>query len=275
MPTNAPTARTIVLSALYRQWEELGGLLFELSERQWQAPTALPGWSTHAVAAHVIGNESSLAGIAAPEVDIDTRAIAHVRNGIGAANERWVAGLAGVPGPRLAQRFADLTAARKPVLEAMSDQDFEAVTATPSGPGSYLRFLRVCLFDYWVHELDIRDAICMPRDESGDHARAAFSEIVDALGFVVGKKIGAPKGSSVVFDLTGPMAQRICVDVADRARVVPDLAGAPTTSLTLDSRLFTRLACGRVSAADHRTEISIAGDAELGGRVAENLAFAP
>jgi hypothetical protein len=62
------------------------------------------------------------------------------------------------------------------------------------------------------------------------------------------------------------------VEVGDRARVVEAVGGDPTATLELPSGVFTRLACGRLSPSD-ATGLSISGDAELGARVLENLAF--
>ena len=73
------------------------------------------------------------------------------------------------------------------------------------------------------------------------------------------------------FELTAPVARRIDVDVAERARVVDALAGEPAVTLTMPSAAFTRLACGR--AAPGAVEVGVDGDVELGRRVVENLAF--
>ena len=101
------------------------------------------------------------------------------------------------------------------------------------------------------------------------------------IGFAVGKKGRAPRGSSVTFALSGPLARDVHVAVGDpahperggRAAVVPTLPGPPTVTLGLDSRLFTRLCGGRVSPADRIDEITFAGDEALGRQIATNLAF--
>ncbi len=79
--------RADVLSGLFDAWHNIDRLLTGLSERQWQTPTPLPGWSVHNVVAHIIGTESALQGISTPEVDIDVSTLAHVRNDVGVANE--------------------------------------------------------------------------------------------------------------------------------------------------------------------------------------------
>ena len=41
----------------------------------------------------------------------------------------------------------------------MSDEEWNAVTMTPTGPDSYGRFMRIRVFDCWMHEEDIRDGV--------------------------------------------------------------------------------------------------------------------
>src|SRR5690606_24173300 len=95
-------------------------------------------------------------------------------------------------------------------------------------------------------------------------------EITAAIGYVVGKRAAAPAGSSVRFELTGPMARRIDVEVTDRARPVERLDGEPTVTLTVPGLHFTRLCGGR--GADPGA-VAIAGDEALGRAVVENLGF--
>jgi hypothetical protein len=54
---------------------------------------------------------------------------------------------------------------------------------------------------------------------------------------------------------------------------VDELPGDATTTITLDSRLFTRLAGGRVKAADHRDAITLGGDTAVGKQIVDNLTF--
>ena len=68
--------------------------------------------------------------------------------------------------------------------------------------------MRIRTFDCWLHEQDIRDAVGRPGGEDGAAAALALDEMTSAIGYVVGKKAGAPQGSRVRFDLTGPAARR-------------------------------------------------------------------
>jgi uncharacterized protein (TIGR03083 family) len=263
-----------VLSGLFDTWDSLGGLLTGLSEQQWQTPTPLPGWTVHNVVAHIIGTESVLHGISTPEADIDVSTLAHVRNDVGIANERWVRYLSAESEPELQDRFRSITADRRKRLTDMSDDDWNAPTLTPVGPESYGRFMRVRLFDCWMHEQDIRDGVGRPSPDaelSGPAGRLALDEIAATMGYVVGKLGKAPDGSRVAIELTGPLTRTIRVAVDGRARVVDDFGGLdPTSTVRLDGLLFTRLAGGRT---DDTAGIELSGEKEVGARVVEHLNF--
>ena len=97
----------------------------------------------------------------------------------------------------------------------MSDDDWNEITATPAGPDTYGRFMRVRDFDCWMHEHDIRDAVRRPADDTelaGPASRLALDEMAASMGFVVGKLGGAPDGSRVAIELTGPLRRTINVD---------------------------------------------------------------
>ncbi|MDT5274279.1 MAG: hypothetical protein QOG95_1211, partial [Mycobacterium sp.] len=109
-----------VLSGLFGTWESLDRLLSGLSEQQWQTPTPLPGWCVRNVVAHIIGTESVLQGLNAPDADIDVSTLDHVRNDVGVANERWVRHLSTESGAELLERFRSITADRRKRLTDMS-----------------------------------------------------------------------------------------------------------------------------------------------------------
>jgi uncharacterized protein (TIGR03083 family) len=266
-----------VLEGLFASWDQIDGVVDELTESQWQEATPLPGWNVHDVVAHVIGTESMLQGATTPEADIDVSTLKHVRNDIGVMNERWVRKLRGVPDAELLDRFRATTTERRKALTDMGDAAWDGLTATPAGPDSYGRFMRVRIFDCWMHEHDIRDAIGRPAagaELSGPASRLALDEMAASMGFVVGKLGGAPDGSRVAIELTGPLQLTINVAVDGRGRVVDDFDGAdPTATINLDGLLFTRLAGGRTTVADHPDAISYGGDEAVGKRVVEHLNY--
>ncbi len=263
-----------VLSALFGTWDSLDQLLSGLFEQQWQTATPLPGWCVHNVVAHIVGTESMLQGLNTPDADIDLTTLDHVRNGVGAANEAWVRHLSSESEAALLQRFRSVTTDRRERLSATSVDDWNAPTPTPVGLESLGRFMRVRVFDCWMHEQDIRDAVGLPPSEaelSGPAARLSLDEIAATMGFVVGKLGKAPEGSRVAIELTGPLARTIRVAVDGRAQVVDDFGGLdPTASIRLDGLLLARLAGGRT---DDTAGVDLGGDTEVGARVVEHLNF--
>jgi uncharacterized protein (TIGR03083 family) len=266
-----------VLAGLFAVWDEIDALLSGLAEGHWQAPTPLPGWNVHDVTAHLIGTESMLQGAATPEADVDVSTLKHVRNDVGVMNERWVRRLRGVPDGELLAKFRATTAERRRALTYMGDNAWNDITATPAGPDTYGRFMRVRVLDCWMHQHDIRDALQEPAGDvglAGPSSRMALDEMAASMGFVVGKLGGAPDGSRVAIELTGPLRRTIYVDVHGRGRVVEDFGGQdPTATITLDGLLFTRLAGGRTTVAQHPGAVRYGGDEEVGKRVVEHLNY--
>ena len=264
-----------VLGGLFAVWDEVDTVLAGLTDDQWQAQTPLPGWTVHDVTAHLIGTESMLQGVATPHADIDVSTLKHVRNDVGVMNERWVRKLRGVSPTDLLDRFRATTAKRREELTAMGDADWNQITATPAGPDTYGRFMRVRDFDCWMHLHDIRDALDEPADNpAGPAARLALDEMAASMGFVVGKLGGAPDGSRVAIELSGPLARTINVAVEGRGQVVDDFGDAgPTATIALDGLLFTRLAGGRTRLDEQADAISYGGDEAIGKRIVEHLNY--
>jgi uncharacterized protein (TIGR03083 family) len=266
-----------VLAGLFAVWDDIDTLVSAFTDSQWQAQTPLPGWNVHDVVAHLIGVESMLRGVDAPDADIDVSTLKHVRNDIGVMNERWVRKLRDVSAAELLDKFRATTAERRKALSGLTNAEWNDVTATPAGPDSYGRFMRVRVFDCWMHEHDIRDAVGQAAgttDLVGPAAELALDEMAASMGFVVGKLGGAPDGSRVSLELIGPLGRTINVAVQGRGQVVDDFAADnPTSTIRLDTLLFTRLAGGRTPLAEHEDAIAYGGDQEVGQRVVEHLNY--
>jgi uncharacterized protein (TIGR03083 family) len=236
-------------------------------------PSVLPGWSVQDVVAHMIGTESFLAGQVPPEPDRDPMELPHVRNEIAARNERWVLAIRPEEPKEVLGRFADITAQRLNALREMPDEEFYRRGWTPAGEDAYARFMRIRLYDCWLHEQDIRVTVDRPGHDSGPCAEMALDEVAGAVGYLVGKRAGAPDGSAVTIRLDGPVAREFHVEVDGRARAVEQLSRPATATVSMSSNLFTRLTGGRVDAEAHLSEVDVTGDQELGLRVTRNLAF--
>lgn len=266
-------SRDLVLGNLDEQWRTLAEFLGELSEAQWRSPSVLPGWSVQDVVAHMIGTESMLAGLVPPEPDDDPASLPHVRNEIAARNERWVLALRPEEPKAVLDRFVEITGERLRALRDMPDEDFYRRGWTPAGEDAYARFMRIRVFDCWLHEQDIRMSVDRPGHDSGPCAEMSLDEVAGAVPYLVGKRAGAPDGSAVSIQLTGPVIREFHVEVNGRAKAVDQLSRPATVTVSLSSNLFFQLTGGRVDPEAHLSAVEIAGDQSLGLRVARNLAF--
>ena len=265
-----------ILNGLFASWDEIDRLMTGLPDAQWTSPTPLPGWCVHDVVAHVIGTESMLSGVATPQLNVAVSTFSHVRNPIGELNECWVQHLRGETGDDVLARFRDVTAKRRADLTDMTDADWNATTMTPAGQDTYGRFMRIRTFDCWMHQQDVRAALSRPpsdTDLDSPAARLALDEMAASMGFVVGKLGKAPDGARVAFELTGPLARTIRVAVDGRAAVVDEFADAPTTVIRLDGLQFTRRGGGRPLGADRPANVVFEGDAEVGRRIVDHMAY--
>jgi uncharacterized protein (TIGR03083 family) len=259
-----------LVELLGTQWSQIAGLLAGLNDEEWSRPT-LPGWDVHDAVAHLIGTERSLSGSALPEIPADPGA--HVRNDIGKVNEAWICELRGRSHADLLADFRAVTGERLASLRTMSVDDFNAPSWTPAGNATYARFMQIRIFDCWMHEQDIREAVRQPGNEGGAAAEQSLNEVVLALGYIIGKRGRAPDGSSVLIRLTGPVQRDLAIAVQGRARVVEAIEGEPTATLTLSSALFMRLAGGREDAESALGRVELGGDRALARQLATSLAY--
>lgn len=264
-----------VVGLLAAEWARLDDLYSGLAAGQWHVPSELPGWDVADLLAHVIGTESILDGRKPPEVDLGDMPPPHVRNDIGRLNEVWVESMRGLSPTDLLERFREVTAKRLESLRAMDSADFDAPSMTPRGPGTYRDFMDVRVFDCWFHENDARRVLGMDEFLDGPIVAHSLGECVRALGFVVGKKAGAPQGATVVFDITGPAGRTVAVGVEGRATLLDDVPSDPTVTITTDVGTFCVLCGGRRGLADMQAagRIHVDGDTALGTAVLGNLGF--
>ncbi|MBF6540353.1 maleylpyruvate isomerase family mycothiol-dependent enzyme [Nocardia farcinica] len=276
---NDPTlAKDELVPLLSEQWTAIDRLVADLDESAWRQPSPLPGWTVFDVVAHVVGTESWLLGEKPPPHDpvrpkTDVRALPHVRNETAVLNEIWIDRLRPMPGHRLLALFREVADRRRAALADKTDAEWATPTVSPIGQVPYGRFMRVRLFDCWMHELDIADALGVRVAEGGRRGEVAFAEFAGSLPRVVAKLGKAPAGSRIAFVLTGELARTLRIEVGERAAFVERFAEPAGVEITLDSGLFVRLGCGRTPIEDHLGDVDITGDEQLGLQVVRNLAF--
>ena len=264
--------RAVVAPVLIDEYEALSDLCGRFGEEDWSSPTCLPGWTVKDVLSHVVGTESMLLGERAPQVELP--AYDHVKNPTAEFNEAWVEAMRPLPGAEVLERFRAVAAKRIDALGAMSQDDFDKPSWTPVAPDeTYGRFMRIRHYDCYLHELDIRAAVGAADREDPAHVDVALREPLSALGYIVGKKAGLPAGTTVRVRITGPVRETHHVVVEERARVVEDFEGEPTTAIEVPAVLFLRLTGGRADPLPYVGDaITLEGDAELATRLITNLA---
>ncbi|HVC70971.1 MAG TPA: maleylpyruvate isomerase family mycothiol-dependent enzyme [Acidimicrobiales bacterium] len=254
--------RSAILENLRTVSLSFGAVAGRLTPAQWQAPSLCPAWTARGVVVHVTTVETALLGWR-PGGDNPFAAMPAI-----------AAELDGIGPDALLARYREVTADRLAELDAMTDEDFDAPSITPVGPGTYGRFMAIRQFDIWVHERDIRVPLGLAGDDDGPAADMALDEVEGSIGYIVGKKIGLPDGKSIAFELTGPVHRRLLAKVDGRASLVEELA-APDVTMSMDSLTFMLLACGRIDPdgpiGDGR--LTWSGDPELAAHAAHHLAF--
>jgi uncharacterized protein (TIGR03083 family) len=262
-----------LLEAVWRDIAELGA---GLTDEEWARPTECPGWSVKDNVAHMIGTERMLMG-QKPEADPEATPD-FVRNDIGRANQQWVDEYGFLPGNEVLEAFVSVTNQRLDDLRALTPEDWNREGFTPEGPGPYRQFMEIRAFDCWYHDQDMREALYRPGFMEGPVADLSIGRIgPKGMGYVVGKKAGAPPNSTVVFDVAGTPAITVVVTVPPEGRAVVggDVPASPTARIALDRRTYTRLAGGRWTGGDARAngEVSVTGNEDLANRIVDNMAF--
>ena len=257
-------------------WGDIAGLCDDLTDEQWALPTDCPGWSVKDHVAHMIGTERMLLGEQPDAPPVDDAP--HVRNDIGKANEQWIASYRPLSGRAVLDEFRAVTRRRLEALRAMSNDDWNREGFTPEGPGPYRQFMAIRVFDCWYHDQDIREAIDRLGYFDGPVPDLTIERIPPkGLPYVVGKKAGAPPGSTVVFEVYGEpkLVAAVHVPPEGRAVLLDDPPATASAALIMDRRTFTRLAGGRWNGDKARTAggLRIEGDEVLGNRVVDNMAF--
>ncbi len=272
------------LRALVDVWRaaaaDLAALARGLSDAEWRLPTDLPGWSVGDIVAHCAALEAELAGDEPLQVEIDKSA-AHITGPRGIYTERGVVARRGRTAEQVIAEFEDAVERRTTLLTAEPLDDPDAIPAiTPGRIGwSWAVLLRNRPIDLWVHEQDIRRAVGKPGDLDTVPAAHVQGVYGAALPYVVAKAAGAPSGTTVVFDVTGPSTGWYAVEVDEdhRGRRTDDLLDEPTVRFTLDTETFTMLGAGRRDPSSLPVRITAATTAPegLAARILESLNVTP
>ncbi|MFB7905398.1 maleylpyruvate isomerase family mycothiol-dependent enzyme [Kitasatospora sp. NPDC056076] len=247
--------------------ESISELVAPLPEGSWNRATECPGWSVRDVVSHVIAVESELLGDPRPIHSLP-RDLRHVTTDFA--------------------RYVELPVDKRrchTALEMTSELEYTIIRRSralrnakqtpgeparwPAGPLAtdvpYHQLLRMRAFDVWVHEQDLRRALDAPGNLDSPGALIARDVLLELLPKAVAHTAGAPAGTALVLDVTGPVEflRTVRVDATGRGSVDESISLAPDVQLTMDWETYVRLACGR----GRPGPVSVEGDKELAERV--------
>jgi len=264
----APLPDSATFDELFSAWQSASAdfidVVTPLSQAEWDAPTALPGWSVGDIVAHVSWIEGMLIGEFDPPHEPDWDSLPHVANDFGKITEipvdlrrSWTREAVLIElADRIARRTAELDSGpRDATLEVMG----------PLGAAPLGRVLRMRTLDTWVHEQDIRDALGRPGHLDSLGAQATASQLLPGLGKVWAKLAGAQPGQVLDVRITGPGIEGgaiVAVGEDGRARMVGD---------DLLDQADLALSCGRGDPQPWREQVVISGDADLAARTLDNF----
>lgn len=252
-------------------------LVTPLSQAEWDAPTALPGWSVGDIVAHIGGFEGMLIGEYDAPHEPDWSALPHVQSDFGRLTETPVDLRRSWAREAVLIELADRVARRTVDLEE-GPHDAAQEVMGPFGPAPLGRVLRMRTLDTWVHEQDIRDALGRPGHLDTMGAQATATQLLPGLGKVWAKLAGAQPGQVLDLRITAPGIEGgAIVTVGDdgRARMVGDdlldQAGAATVTLTMSWPAYLALSCGRGDPQPWREGVVISGDEALAARTLDHF----
>jgi uncharacterized protein (TIGR03083 family) len=245
-----------------------------------ERPTDCPGWTVLDQVAHVASTEAMVAGEPEPEVDVSHHE--HVRHAFGERIERYVESRRGRDLEELLDELEERLAERLSFYRSGGEWA-DAEVSGPFGRTTWRDLLAIRVFDIWVHEQDIREALDRPGGLDTAAAALAVSRLFAALPRIVAKGAAIEPGNAVVLDLTGPTVGRAGARVEEhdgKAVGIPLFTGdaeehpdVVTTSLTMSTAVAGRLLGGRRAPED--LHVTVQGDPDVARRVMAAMTITP
>lgn len=234
-------------------WDRVVALVAGLSAHDWSRATPCAGWDVRDLVGHLSGLQ----------VAFDTGRVeppprhAAPQPGLAALDVRTNAGVIARRGWSREELLAELATARAGHVRRLAAvASWDAPTVGPLGGTREDGLFRVRMFDLWVHLQDLRMALGQPVEADDDSPAAAVAHgyVWERVPFLLGKRVGAPEGSTLRLTFSAPLDVDTVVEVrGGRARLNPEadagicvVAGAPAG--------LTMLACGRATPEHWRSE---------------------
>jgi uncharacterized protein (TIGR03083 family) len=202
---------------LHSCYAAIEALCAGFADSDWHVQSLCPDWNLREVVKHVTSIEAVMTGWL-PENDCTAPPFERAAEFLAETDDNAV----------LVDKVRTVFAHRREDLSRLTPADLQRPSWTPTGRGTYGRFLEIRVFDFWVHERDITVPLAR-----------------NSIGRIVGNKVGLPDAKSLAIRLTGPLVRDLDVLVDGRAQRVAPL-GHPEATMTADSTTFLLLACASV-----------------------------
>lgn len=249
------------------------GLAGELRPDDWDRPSDCPGWSVHDILAHLAALEHELAyDTVEPEAEVVDEAgrvtAAYTQLGVDARADRTPS--------QLVTELDDAVSVRADRLRDLPSDPSAQPPHTPGGIGwDWPTLLRNRAIDAWVHEQDIRRAVGRAGRMDAPGARVTTETFTAGMGYVLGKQVAPPAGTTVVWRVRGavPFELALTVGEDERARPTDSVPDDPSATLGMDNETFTILAAGRHPRTG--VPVELGGDPKVCGTVLARMSVTP
>ena len=257
-------------------WQAVGdftALLDSLPDEAWALPTDLAGWDVKAVASHTAHLESLLAG--GPDETADIGEPPHVTGPMGQFTEIGVVTRRDRSPSSIVEEIRRWTTARHDSLLADPPTDPAAPATGIFGLIGWNQhtLLRNRPLDVWMHEQDVRRAVGRPGGMDTAAAQHTADYLSEAFGFVVGKKVAPPAGTTAVLAVECSPVIAVEVDESGRGQRLAEVPAQPDVRLAMDRESFIIVAGGRRAVPPDA--VTIEGDRDLGASIVARLGTTP
>ena len=241
-------------------------LVEDIDDHQWMLSTDLPGWDVHDVVAHLAHLEAVLAG-QTPDTEVDATAsgVLSTYTEAGVQERRGMS-----PADVVAELRAGITAREAALVDLPADPKAPADRTPGAAPWTWEVLLRNRAIDAWCHEQDLRRTLERPGNLDAPGAQVTTRTFAAAMPFVLGKKVAPPTGSSVTWEISGPVELTVGATIGADGRAIPERSDSPDVTLRMGSEDFCVLGAGR--RRPEAVGVAIDGDQALGTRVLASMA---
>lgn len=238
----------------------------DVEDHEWMLSTDLPGWDVHDVVAHLAHLEAVLAG-QTPDTEVDATAsgVLSTYTEAGVQERRGMS-----PTDVVAELRAAVAAREAALVDLPSDPKAPADRTPGAAPWTWEVLLRNRAIDAWCHEQDLRRTLERPGSLDSPGAHVTTRTFAAAMPFVLGKKVAPPAGTSVTWEVTGPVDLTVGATIGPDGRATPERSDSPDVTLRMSSEGFCILGAGR--RRPEAVGVTINGDDELGARVLASMA---